>query len=430
MCCSYTMNKKRVRIFSAIAILALIGIIVTQLFWVKDVSELRYKQFNNQVRVSLKSVSTLMLDAQIDSTAKYLLTPCDSGFFENKSVSEIIDADLLDSLLREEFISMSIKLDYFYGVYNSSDSAFVMGPYENHEKELLQSSHSVALSCIYKTDKFMLGVFFPERGKKILSDMILLIILSGVFLFILAVSFYMILKLMFRQKRLSEVKTDFINNMTHEFKTPIATISLSSEMLLKPDVNKYPYKTKRYANVIYDENARLQKQVEQVLQLSVLEKGSFTLKKKEIDLHRIIRKMAEHFGTTAQKKGGKISLELTAAESNIYADKTHISNIIANLIDNALKYSPEDPEIKIRTENKGGKILFNISDNGIGISDENQKHIFKKLYRVPTGNIHDVKGFGLGLYYVKMMVEAHEGKISLSSELNKGTNIQIALSVE
>jgi two-component system phosphate regulon sensor histidine kinase PhoR len=237
----------------------------------------------------------------------------------------------------------------------------------------------------------------------------------------------MVIRLMFRQKRLSEIKSDFINNMTHEFKTPIATISLSSEMLLKPDINKFPYKTKRYASVIFDENTRLQKQVDQVLQLSVLEKGHFKLKRKEIDIHRIIRKMVEHFSVKVKKKGGQINIRLDADPHHINVDKTHISNIISNLIDNSIKYSSGAPEVNIHTRTDGRDMLIIISDNGIGISTENQKHIFKKLYRVPTGNIHDVKGFGLGLFYVKTMVEAHGGTIKVKSELHKGTSFTITL---
>lgn len=423
------MNRKKVFFFSGVAAFALLGIVITQLFWVKDALELREEQFNQRVKVSLKSVSTQILDAQIDSSAKYLVTPCDTGFFDNTPVEEIIDAWLLDSLLAVEFLCMGITKQYEYGVFNGRDSGFILGPYHSHESALLNSKHRVSLTCIYKDDVFFLGVYFPLESRLIFHEMILLIILSLLFLTILSSSFYMIIRLMFRQKRMSQVKTDFINNMTHEFKTPIATISLTSEMLLKPEVNKFPYKTKRYATVIFDENYRLQKQVDQVLQLSVLERGELKLKLKDLDLHRIIRLMADHFSVKAQKKGGMIFTDLNAEKYHLRADKTHLSNIIANLIDNALKYTPEDPEIRISTKNDHNKIILSVSDNGIGISADNQKHIFKKLYRVPTGNIHDVKGFGLGLYYVKTMVEAHHGHISLKSELEKGTTFIIELPI-
>jgi two-component system phosphate regulon sensor histidine kinase PhoR len=424
------MNRKRVLIFSGIAIFALLGIIITQIFWVKDALDLREEQFDQRVKVAMKSVSTQILDAQIDSSAKYLLTPCDTDFFNNKPIMEIIDANLLDSLLAFEFLCMNINEAYEYGVYNSKDSSFVLGPYADHENALINTDHKVSLTCIYKEDVYFLGVHFDNQGRIVFHSMILLVILSIVFLTILILSFYMIIKLMFRQKRLSRVKTDFINNMTHEFKTPIATISLSSEMLLKSDINKFPYKTKRYATVIYDENVRLQKQVEQILQLSVLEKGTFKLRLKELDIHRVIRRMAEHYSVNAKRKGGKIEFELNAGNYLLEVDKTHFSNIIANLIDNAIKYTPVNPDIRIITQNKQGMFILSVSDNGIGISADNQKHIFKKLYRIPTGNIHDVKGFGLGLFYVKTMVEAHNGKIKIKSELGKGTTLIIELPIK
>ncbi len=421
------MKKRRVSLFIGIAVFALLGIIITQLFWVKDAHTIREELFNQRVKVALKSVSTQILDSQIDSSAKYILSPCDTLAFGNKPIAEVIDAGLLDSLLIFELMCMGIEETYRYGVFNGRDSTFIMGPYPGHEGALIASVHRVSLTCIYKEDVYFLGVSFPGQDRMMLYQMVFLIILSIVFLMILIFSFYMVIRLMYRQKKLSEIKSDFINNMTHEFKTPLATISLSSEMLLNSDVNKFPYKTKRYATVIFDENERLQKQVDQVLQLSVLEKGEFKLRLKEVDLHRVIRKMGEHFAVSVQKKGGMIHTQLESAHYHLEADKTHLSNIIANLIDNAIKYSPEKPEITISTRDEGNTLILEISDKGIGISHENQRHIFKKLYRVPTGNIHDVKGFGLGLFYVKTMIEAHGGKIHVKSELNKGTRFIVEL---
>lgn len=424
------MKKRRISLFIAISVFAILGIILTQFFWVRDAHQLREEFFDQRVKVALKSVSTQILDAQIDSSAKYLLSPCDTLAFGNKDIREIVDAQLLDSLLLFEFKCMEIEKEYFYGVFNERDSGFIMGPYEGYEADLLSSKHRVSLTCIYKEDVFYLGVVFPGKEVQIMQEIMFMIVLSLVFLFILIFSFYKVIRLMYKQKKLSEIKSDFINNMTHEFKTPIATISLSSEMLLKSDVNEFPYKTRRYASVIFDENARLQKQVDQVLQLSVLEKGEFKLKLKDVDVHRIIRRMAEHFSAKMLRNGGEIKLDLKAEQYHLRADKTHLSNIISNLIDNALKYTPDQPLINIATRNEKGMLVLSISDNGIGISPENQKHIFKKLYRVPTGNIHDVKGFGLGLFYVKTMVEAQGGHIAVKSELNKGSNFIISLPVK
>ncbi|MEN8225114.1 MAG: HAMP domain-containing sensor histidine kinase [Bacteroidota bacterium] len=261
----------------------------------------------------------------------------------------------------------------------------------------------------------------------IMYRMYFLVVTSVLFLIFLSISFYMIIRLMFRQKKLSQIQTDFINNITHEFKTPIATISLSSEMLLNSDVNKFPHKTKRYAKVISDENNRLEKQVEQILQLSIIEKDESSPGLKEINVHEIISGMVGNHSIFATQQGGTITTDLKAVEYFVMADKTHLSNIIANLLDNALKYTHETPKIKINTLNKQNKIMIYISDNGVGISNEHQKQVFNKLYRVPTGNIHDVKGFGLGLYYVKTMIEAYGGEVGITSAPGDGTTINITL---
>jgi two-component system phosphate regulon sensor histidine kinase PhoR len=426
----WLMERRKLALFIALAVIAMLGIIMVQFFWAMDAHKHREELLKQRVKVALKSVSTRILDARIDPTANTLPIPRDTLAPGSDPIAEAIDAALLDSLLTFEMECMDISGPYRYGVFNERDSAFVMGAHAGYENEIISSGLKVSLACIYSEDVYSLGLLFPNQGRMLFDGMIFMVIMTLSFLVILIVGFSMLIRLMFRQKRLSEIKSDFINNMTHEFKTPIATISLTSELLLKPDVNRFPYKTRRYASVIFDENARLQKQVDQVLQLSVLEKGSFRLKKKEIDIHRIIRRMAEHFSVKVQKRGGRITTRLEAEKHRVKADRTHFSNILANLIDNAIKYTPEDPEIVIHSQSTKRKLLITITDNGIGISPENQQQVFKKLYRVPTGNIHDVKGFGLGLFYVKTMVEAHGGVIHLKSELNKGTSISIELPLD
>ena len=223
------------------------------------------------------------------------------------------------------------------------------------------------------------------------------------------------------------MKNDFVNNMTHEFKTPISTISLTGEMLLKDRVLKDSDKAKRYTRIILDENNRLKKQVEQVLQIAVIDRGEFKLKQQEVNMHDILQSQANTFEAIVNERGGMIQQQLEAEDADITGDRTHLENIIANLIDNAIKYSTEIPHIRIETTNKNSGIVVSVHDNGIGISSENKNQIFKNLYRVPTGNVHNVKGFGLGLYYVKKMVEAHGGNITLESELGKGSSFYIYL---
>lgn len=230
-----------------------------------------------------------------------------------------------------------------------------------------------------------------------------------------------------RQKKLSEIKSDFVNNMTHELKTPISTISLASELLLKSVNPLSEDKTRKYARMIFDENQRLQQQVEQVLQMSVLEEGTFKLDYSTFDVHGIIEQCISRFDLVIKNTEGSLRLLPRAKNSQLVADMIHFQNIICNLLDNAIKYSPGKPDITVITRNEEDRLIISVHDQGIGISKENQKLVFDKLYRVPTGNRHDVKGFGLGLYYVKTIAEALHGEVIVRSEVNKGSIFEVNL---
>jgi two-component system phosphate regulon sensor histidine kinase PhoR len=226
------------------------------------------------------------------------------------------------------------------------------------------------------------------------------------------------------------MKNDFINNMTHEIKTPISTISLACEALRDKDIIKSENLYDNYISVINEENRRLGSMTERILQSAKLEKGEIILRKEELNIEGIILEAINNIKLQVDKKGGEIVTDFKAKSINIIADKVHITNVIFNLLDNAIKYSPVNPLIEITTENSFSGLLVSVKDNGTGISKSNQKKIFDKLYRVPTGNIHNVKGFGLGLSYVKAIVEQHNGKVSLESELNKGTKFILFLPLE
>jgi two-component system phosphate regulon sensor histidine kinase PhoR len=240
---------------------------------------------------------------------------------------------------------------------------------------------------------------------------------------VFAVSVFTILK----QKRLSEVKTDFINNMTHELKTPISTIALSSDVLRKVDENTDLERVKQYATIIHAENSRLESQVERVLQLAKLEKDKIQLKKEAIAVHGLVEKCAQAFDLVISQKQGDLKLDLSAESDQIYADRVHLSNVIHNLLDNATKYAEETPQIEVRTYNEKGGLVIEVVDNGKGMTEDQMKQIFEKFYRVPTGSVHDVKGFGLGLYYVKEIVSAHRGRIEVQSEIGVGSTFKIVL---
>jgi two-component system phosphate regulon sensor histidine kinase PhoR len=229
------------------------------------------------------------------------------------------------------------------------------------------------------------------------------------------------------QKKISEIKNDFINNMTHEFKTPISTVALACEALQDDDVKKNEAFLKRYISIIQAENKRLGMQVEKVLQMATLDKKDFKLKLEPLDMHEVIDRALGNVNFQIEKREGIIDKQLQASHTSVIADEVHLTNIIYNLLDNANKYSPEKPKISIATKNYNGGIIVKISDNGIGMSKEVTGRIFEKFYREPTGNLHNVKGFGLGLTYVKTILDALGGSISVKSEVAKGSTFEIYL---
>ena len=344
--------------------------------------------------------------------------------------SMLIDTGLVDSLLSKELMNRGINTRYNYAIFNSGDTAFV-----NHSSSgnilrdsLLTSRYKVSLNQdnLFSQTK-MLSVFFPNERGYVVKSMLLVLILSGLFILFIILLFYYSISTIFRQKKLSEIKNDFISNMTHELKTPISTISLACEVLGDDAVFKSKERTDRYLKMIKEENTRLGVLVENVLEMALLDKGNLKLKPINIDLHEMINKAIGNIQLSIDKKDGKISSELRATRFKIYADHTHIQNIIYNLLDNAIKYTPETPVFKIRTQDIEGGVEICVQDNGIGISQENQKNIFERLYRVPTGNIHNVKGFGLGLSYVKAIVEKHGGKLWVESEPGRGSDFHVEL---
>jgi two-component system phosphate regulon sensor histidine kinase PhoR len=254
-----------------------------------------------------------------------------------------------------------------------------------------------------------------------------MILISLLLIILILMLFVYIIKIIVWQNRLSEMKNNFINNMTHEIKTPISTISLACEALTDEAIKKNEILSNNYLKVINEENKRLGGIAEKILQSAILEDGDFTLNREKFELHKIIENVINNMSLQVEVKDGKIIKDFQAKRTWLNADKMHITNMISNLLDNANKYSPRRPVIKISTHNYQEGIKLTIEDNGIGISHENQKKIYDKLYRVPTGNIHNVKGFGLGLSYVKAIVEKHGGYVTVESEINKGSKFNIYL---
>lgn len=272
-----------------------------------------------------------------------------------------------------------------------------------------------------------LNLYFTGRNTGLLSTMGILSVFSLALSFLIIVGFILTVYVMFKQKKLSEIRNDFVSNMTHELKTPISTISLAAQLLGDKSIPAEVKNQDHLAKIINEECRRLGTQVEKVLQTAIFDKGKLKLHIQEVDLHEIIAGVVENFSMQVRSRNGKISSSLGAREYTVLADQVHITNVLFNLLDNAVKYCTREPKILLETSNRGRYLILSISDNGIGISKNDQKRIFEKFYRVPTGNIHTVKGFGLGLSYVKMIVESHGGFIDVESELYEGSKFNISL---
>ncbi len=354
------------------------------------------------------------------------------GIVKDIPVQQRISIKSLDTLLRQELIEKGITTPYAYGVYSTKDDAFVMtNPVaKKHQDRYNQTeNYRYAISLFPSSNEQVarLYVDFPAKSQFLWSGLWLHFISTFIFTGIVIFCFYYTIKVIVEQKKLSEMKNDFLNNMTHEFKTPIATISIASNTI-KQWINKgRPEKAMRFVNIIEEENKRMNSQVGKVLQMARIDKREFKLNLEEVYADDVILNAAEKIALQVEQKGGKVVLDLQATNSVIQADETHFTNIIYNLLDNANKYSPETPIITIHTSNSGNGLQIEIEDNGLGISKEARKYIFDKFYRVPTGNLHDIKGFGLGLSYVQAIVTAHGGTVDVKSELGKGSRFIVSM---
>jgi two-component system phosphate regulon sensor histidine kinase PhoR len=351
----------------------------------------------------------------------------------SRPLTERINVALLDSLLSREMRAKNIDLPYQFGVLVKDTANAYQFVYTNVEDEkanleLLRNGLTVRLFPNDDTaPASFLHVYFPDNRKAIFREMIVVLVSSAIFNTIIIACFAFAISTIIRQKKVSEVTRDFINNMTHEFKTPISTISLACQALQEPDMRTNSRILDRYLAIIKDENNRLGHQVEKVLQIASLEKGDFKLKLENVDVHQLLNKAGENMKLSIESEGGQLTMQLEATRTVIQADKVHLTNIFYNLLDNATKYSPQHPQITITTEDGRNGIIISIADKGVGISKDVINRIFDKFYRVPTGNIHNVKGFGLGLSYVKTMIDAHHGQITVQSEPGQGSTFTIFL---
>lgn len=347
-----------------------------------------------------------------------------------KTIDERLPSEALDSLLKLELKEHGITAEYDFVVFDTWGSpSYFKG--ESTKSNLSQLIKSEFNSSLFPADIFgslySVSIYFPNQKSYVIGKMWGVLLISLLIMAGLVYAFYFTIKTIYNQKRLSEIKNDFIGNMTHELKTPISTISLACEALSDNEIRSTDGQKANFVRMINEENKRLGVLVENVLQTAIIDRGKLTLKEESLGIHEIIKNATNNIKIQIESNNGALSLDLSAKKDLIWGDKVHITNVIYNLLDNANKYAPEAPLIEIFTESSEEGIVISIKDNGVGISRENQKRIFDKLYRVPTGNIHNVKGFGLGLSYVKAVVEKHQGTISVVSVLGKGSTFNLFL---
>ncbi len=418
------MSRTTLRAVIILAVISIVGITVTQIYWVRKAFDIRENQFNRDVNTALNTVARSIFE--INKTPIPAINPVQqlSTNYFIVQANGPVNASVLEFLLVTEFKSRNISADFEYGIYDCVEKCMVGGNYISPKniKSVSQFPETPRLT----NDGYYFAVQFPRQEANILSQMGIWGFSSAVTLIVIFFFGYTLFVIL-RQRRLSEVQKDFINNMTHEFKTPISTIAISAQVLKDPSIVNKPERLLSYATIIENENLRLKHQVERVLQMAAMDTEDAGLKKEPIDLHDMV-----HEVVTSRKVGmdGEILVDLKADFCSLLGDRLHLSNVMDNLLENAVKYCQQVPNIRVTTRNPDRRhIELTVSDNGIGIAASEKTKIFDKFYRVPTGNIHNVKGFGLGLSYVKDMVEKHQGKISVESLPGSGSTFRITLPV-
>ncbi|MEW5675762.1 HAMP domain-containing sensor histidine kinase [Flavobacterium enshiense] len=342
-----------------------------------------------------------------------------------KSIQERVSVERLDAMLENELREYGVKTQFEFSIYSNGLATKVKSEDFNYDKN---STYEIPVFVDNDNEsKYQLMVSFPHKEKFLFSSLVGITLLSLIFTLVIIVAYFSALHQLIKQKQISEIKTDFINNMTHEFKTPIATINLALDAIKNPKIIEDKEKIQRYLQMIRDENKRMHAQVENVLRISKLERKELEISKEPTDVHDIVEDAIEHVNLIVEDRGGVIKTNLNAKRTTILLNDVHFTNVIVNILDNAIKYSPENPIVEVSTENVKDFILIKVKDQGTGMSKIAQKRIFEKFYREHTGDLHNVKGHGLGLAYVKRIIDDHNGQIFVESEKGKGSTFTIKM---
>lgn len=420
-------NAQLIRVL-ILGVLAIFGIISVQSYWVTSSWNINEQEFDEKVNYILYYTACSLADFNGAELPKKDIIKRRTSNYYIVNIDSEINPVVLESFLQEEMEAWTLNVDFEYAIYDCTSNEMVYGNYCQYElrgKPSPQTTPELPKSNTL-TSNYYFGVRFPTRSNYLLSKMQLSIFFSLILLLTIlffAYSMYVLL----RQNRIAQRQKEFINNMTHEFKTPLSTVKIAADVFLKhPRIQEEP-RLSTYAQIIKDQNQRLNEQVERVLLLAKFEKDNFLLKKEPIPLPAFLQDIVEKQRVRLEDLGGQISLDLPEQQLTIEADPFHLSNILNNLIDNSIKYSRDKPEINLQLREENKRLRLSIRDKGIGIPKEFQNLIFEKFYRVPTGNIHNVRGFGIGLYYVKRICRAHRWDIKLISEVNQYTRFEIEI---
>ncbi len=438
------MRRRNLGILVLLATLSLAGVVLTQLIWLNRAKQYEQekvalqeqqqrqmdKQFSDRVTIALTDVTERILSITKDPSDLFDAVKQERPNYYAVTINDTIHPYLLEALLKQEFKRRNINEDFEYGIYDCFTDSIVYGNYVSlHDSVTADTSKHTKLLKLNK-DGHYFGVYFPRRTSSIWkpkSGGTITWIYPAVVSFIVFAFFAYSMWVIFRQKRLGEMKNDFIGNMTHELKTPISTIALSSEVLSDPGIAKEPDRLQNYARIIRSENERLRQQVERVLQLAKLDRGGLKLNVEAVDMHEVIMEVVQSFEVLLEERSGRCDLDLKASNAMVDGDRMHLANALFNLVDNAIKYSNAAPQVRISTSNDHRKLHIGVADRGIGIRKEDVRNIFERFFRVHTGNVHDVKGFGLGLHYVAETMRSHGGKVAVKSTWGEGSTFTLEL---
>jgi two-component system phosphate regulon sensor histidine kinase PhoR len=420
------MTNKSIRLLMLVAFLGAIGIIITQTYWVRKAYQLQEKEFELKTNLALRNVASNIAELKHIQLPIYSPVEQISPDFYIVQINVQVEKEVLAHFLQASFTRQNITTNFWYGLYDCMSDTVQYAAYINMQGNVIDDIPSASFKKLKKLN-YHFAVYFPNR-KHFLSQQLSVWIVSTIVLIFILILLTYLLFIILKQKRLSEIQKDFVNNMTHEFKTPLASIQLSADVLKNPTILHNEQRLLNYATIISTEAKRLSHQVERVLQMAQGNKGEIQLSKSLFVWQTLIKETLSSFDQAIALKRATINLDLPTAPISYFGDQLHLRNCISNLIDNALKYTETDPVITISI-GIAQQLRIAVEDNGIGINKNDQKLLFKKFYRVNTGNIHNVKGFGLGLSYVRLIINAHNGRIECESDLGKGTKFVIYLPI-